>query len=501
MRQHEEICLHILATSDIHSHILNGEEGAQLYRAGTYVSEIRSREEHVLLLDNGGSLAGSIVAFYYAIIAPHKRHPMIKLMNALDYDASGVSADEFKFGLDFLNRSVALSRFPWLSANIEYAMTHEPYFSTPYIIHKIEDLRIAVIGLTSESLVKNENIEMEKDIAIERATISAKRWIRYIYEAEAPDFLIVLYHGGVSTSQRNEKANADAYANEILSNIGIVDLFITGHQRTTTLEHEDGTLFVRAGQNGEHLVHVEVTFRRRQSSYETLAIQPKIVSLSVYEEHEALLEMTKYDRQAVQKWQNEIIEGVHVDTRFSDFQSLLVEAHPFIQLLHESMTLHCDHTITCVHIPIPTSHGFKTPVQHKDVYEVYPHPDYLIDLTLKGHIIKTLIEKSVAYIQVNEGHLELSQIDPTHFLFWKGFEYTVDLSKPVHQRVTQMTLRPDYTYRVIMTDYCYRHYRQYLENAPIHEVSKVSMTECLIERLTQKDAIQSSSQNMTLIGY
>lgn len=501
MRQNEEICLHILATSDIHSHILNGEEGAQLYRAGTYVSEVRSREEHVLLLDNGGSLAGSIVAFYYAIIAPHKRHPMIKMMNALDYDASGVSADEFKFGLDFLNRSVALSRFPWLSANIEYAMTHEPYFSTPYIIHKIKDLRIAVIGLTSESLVKNENIEMEKDIAIERATISAKRWIRYIYEAEAPDFLIVLFHGGVSTSQRNEKANTDAYAHEILNNIGIVDLFITGHQRTTTLEHEDGTLFVRAGHNGEHLVHVEVTFRRRQSSYETLTIQPTIVALSEYEEHAELLEMTKYDRKAVQKWQNEIIEGVQVDARFSDFHVLLVSAHPFIQLLHESMTLHHENIISCVHLPLPTSHGFKTPIQHKTVYETYPHPDQLIDLTLEGRTIKTLIEKSVAYVQVNEGKLELFHIDPTHFLFWKGFDFTVDLSKPVNQRVTQLSLRPDYTYRVIMTDYCYRHYRQYIDTVPIHGVSQVSMTECLIERLAKSDAVECSKQNMTLIGY
>lgn len=501
MRQHEEIRVQILATSDIHSHILNGEEGAQIYRAGTYVSEIRQREDHVLLLDNGGSLAGNIVAFYYAIIAPHKRHPMIKLMNALDYNASGVSADEFKFGLDFLNRSVALSRFPWLSANIEYAMTHEPYFSTPYFIHKIDDLRIAVIGLTSESLVKNENIEMEKDIAIERATISAKRWIRYIYEAEAPDFLIVLYHGGVSTSQRTEKEVADQYAHEILKNIGIVDLFITGHQRATTLEHEDGTLFVRAGQNGEHLVHVEITFRRRQSSYETLKIEPTIVTLSDYEEHPELLEMTRYDRKAVQKWKNEGIHGAKVDTCFFDFQELLLKPHPFIELLHESMGLHHQVNISCVHLPLPLSKGLKSPIQHKDVYDAYPHPDQLIEVTLRGQVIKTLIEKSVAYLQEEAGTLKLSQLDPTRFLFWKGFDYTIDMSQPVHQRVTQMSLRQDYTYRVTMTDYCYRHYRQYLKDAPIHEVSKQSMPELMIERLSSSEPIKEAQQNMYIVGY
>ena len=72
-------------------------------------------------------MAGSLAAFYYAVVAPYKRHPMIKLMNAMQYDASGISPNEFKFGL-FLTRSVALSRFPWLSANIEYTVTREPFF-------------------------------------------------------------------------------------------------------------------------------------------------------------------------------------------------------------------------------------------------------------------------------------------------------------------------------------------------------------------------------------
>lgn len=496
MRQNEEIRLNILATSDIHSHILNDEAGSHIYRAGTYVSKVREREPHVLLLDNGGSLAGNIVAFYYALIAPHKRHPMIKVMNALEYDASGVSADEFKFGLDFLNRSIALSRFPWLSANIEYAMTHEPYFSTPYIIHKIKDLRIAVIGLTSETLVKNQNVEMEKDIAIERATVSAKRWIRYIYEAEAPDFLIVLFHGGVLTSQHLNQSKTD----EMLRNIGIVDLFITGHQQETTIENEDGTLVVRAGQNGEHLIHVEVTFRRRQSSYETIDINPEIVTLSQYDEHEALLDMTKYDRKAVQTWKNKMINGLHLDARFTDFEELLKHPHPFIELLHESIQNEHPTDISCVHLPLPSSKGCVTPLQHEDIFNIYPHPDHLIDMTLSGEVIKMLIEKSVAYLHSENDALTLNRIDPTHFLFWKGFDFTIDVSKPVNKRVTQFSLKRDYTYRVIMTDYCYRHYRQYLEHAAMHYVSKISMPELIIKRLSSTTPINKRKQNMMIVG-
>ena len=122
----------MIATSDMHSHFLNGDYGSNIYRAGTYVKDARKQNKHVILLDSGGSLAGSLAAFYYAVVAHN--HPMIKLMNAMQYDASGISPNEFKFGLSFLTRSVALARFPWLSANIEYTVTREPYFSTPYTI-------------------------------------------------------------------------------------------------------------------------------------------------------------------------------------------------------------------------------------------------------------------------------------------------------------------------------------------------------------------------------
>ena len=131
-------------------------------------------------------------------------------------DASGISPNEFKFGLSnefkfdyLLTRSVALSRFPWLSANIEYTVTREPYFSTPYTIKMYSDLKIAIVGLTSDGLMKNEYAEMEEDVCIEKTLVSAKRWIRYIHEVEEPDFLIVIYHGGLnkisSANKRNEK--------------------------------------------------------------------------------------------------------------------------------------------------------------------------------------------------------------------------------------------------------------------------------------------------------
>ena len=40
--------------------------------------------------------------------------------------------------------------------HIEYTVTREPYFSTPYTIKMYSDLKIAIVGLTSDGLMKNE---------------------------------------------------------------------------------------------------------------------------------------------------------------------------------------------------------------------------------------------------------------------------------------------------------------------------------------------------------
>lgn len=93
---------------------------------------------------------------------------MIKLMNAMQYDASGISPDDFKFGLSFLTKAVSLSRFQWLSANIEFALTKEPYFSTPYIIKEYDNVRIAIVGLTADGLMKTNSLKWRKRLVLKK---------------------------------------------------------------------------------------------------------------------------------------------------------------------------------------------------------------------------------------------------------------------------------------------------------------------------------------------
>ncbi len=90
-----------------------------------------------------------------------------------------------------------MARFPWLSANIEYNVTKEPYFSTPYCIKHFGDLKIAIVGVTADELMESRLSEMEQDVSIEKTF----HWhqndgLDISMKLKSQIFLIVIYHGG-----------------------------------------------------------------------------------------------------------------------------------------------------------------------------------------------------------------------------------------------------------------------------------------------------------------
>ncbi len=54
-------------------------------------------------------------------------------------------------------------------------------------------------------------------------------------------------------------------------------------------------------------------------------------------------------------------------------------------------------------------------------------------------------------------------------------------------------------YRVSMTDYCYRNYRQYLEDAVIHETGEITMVELISRNLKNQDYQIQQKQTFEVI--
>ena len=133
--------LRILATSDIHMHLLpfdylslcRSQQGS-LARLGTLIRRRQAEVPTSVLLDNGDFLQGNPMGDLAAADAPggpRKAHPAIAAMNALGYDAAALGNHDFNFGLSCLRRAAAGAAFPLLAANL--SVRHVAPF-TPYTI-------------------------------------------------------------------------------------------------------------------------------------------------------------------------------------------------------------------------------------------------------------------------------------------------------------------------------------------------------------------------------
>src|SRR4029077_687703 len=97
-----------------------------------------------LMLDAGGMFSGSLISDTFLAA------PVIDVMNAIGYDAAAVGVGEFSFGINILTARAREANFPLLSANVESPIEEIQVAA----IFNAQDVRIAVVGLTSEELMR-----------------------------------------------------------------------------------------------------------------------------------------------------------------------------------------------------------------------------------------------------------------------------------------------------------------------------------------------------------
>lgn len=116
-------------------------------------------------------------------------------MNLIGYDAMAVGNHEFDNPLTALRQQEKWAKFPFLSANIYQKSTGERLFK-PWAIFKRQDLKIAVIGLTTDDTAKIGNPEFFTDIEFRKPAEEAKVVIQELQMNEKPDVMIATTHMG-----------------------------------------------------------------------------------------------------------------------------------------------------------------------------------------------------------------------------------------------------------------------------------------------------------------
>ena len=251
----------LVSTTDMHGRSTENDVATQkadkntMLHAADAIKWLKSYYgDDVVLIDNGDTIQGNLVAQYAINKKADVINPMIEIMVELGYDTWTMGNHEFNFNPDQRDvqaeYAVAGGITP-LAANItliedgknfngEDAKAGDPFYA-PYIIKTLTDdfgrsVKVAIIGFgnpanaTWDIATNYPNLQFhsaenpEGDLAYE-----FQKWIDIVEEKESPDFIIISAHSGTGNAEGTSLENQGMYA---AMNSAGADMVITGHDHT-----------------------------------------------------------------------------------------------------------------------------------------------------------------------------------------------------------------------------------------------------------------------------
>ena len=219
----------ILHTNDHHGHFWRNDYreyglAAQKTLVDGIRKEVAAEGGSVLLLSGGDINTGVPESDL------QDAEPDFRGMNLIGYDAMAVGNHEFDNPLSVLRQQEKWAKFPFLSANIYQKSTNERLFK-PWAIFKRQDLKIAVIGLTTDDTAKIGNPEFFTDIEFRKPADEAKLVIQELNATEKPDVLIATTHmGHYDNGEHGSNAAGDVEMARSLP-AGALAMIVGGHSQ------------------------------------------------------------------------------------------------------------------------------------------------------------------------------------------------------------------------------------------------------------------------------
>jgi len=231
--------LTILHTNDLHARLTALENGRGGFAALAAV--IRRERAHCTdcILLNAGDLAqGTPVSTIF------QGEPVFEIANLFGFDAATIGNHDFDYGWMETRKFIQIANYPMVSANMVGADGR--LFTKPYVILKVNGLRVAVIGAMTEEL---RTLSTPKLLGEWHAVAPIEAARRYAAELRDQADLIVLL-GHINGAEENQ----------FLSLAPEIPVLVTGHIHTG-LEREvtrGGRILVRVKGYGEELGRLEL---------------------------------------------------------------------------------------------------------------------------------------------------------------------------------------------------------------------------------------------------
>jgi 2',3'-cyclic-nucleotide 2'-phosphodiesterase/3'-nucleotidase len=498
--------LRILATSDLHAHIMPWDYHADrassaigLARTASLIAAARAEVACCLLVDNGDFLQGSPLGDVEALRAQGdgaRLHPMIAAMNALGYDVAALGNHEFSHGLPFLLQSLAGARFPVVSANIVRRLGASPLedealVPPTLVLHRMlrgpdgvdHPLRIGIVGLTPPQTTQWDRAKLGDALSARDIVEAAAAHVPAL-RAKGTDLVLALSHSGIGSCVAQAWMEDASTAVAALPGI---DAVVTGHTHLTfpSTDHPQapgiepvagllsGKPAVMPGMFGSHLGVIDLDLRWDGARWQVQGGQSALRPIARRGPSGRLRTQTRSAPEIVA-----LAEPAHRATRLWARRPVgvtRIPLHSYFAMIAPSPTVRLIARAQAVHVcralqggphgdlpvlsaaapfhaggrggPENYTHIAAGRVTLRNVFDIYPYPNTIAALLVTGADLHDWLERSFSqFFQIAPGAQEADLLDPDfpsfNFDMIEGLTWTVDLSSPARCDARGEVIRP-----------------------------------------------------------
>ncbi|CPR67498.1 bifunctional metallophosphatase/5'-nucleotidase [Lactobacillus crispatus] len=423
-------------------------------------------DNNVVVTDAGDCLQGSPLASYAHSTGDYSDLRIFtQAYNAVGYDARCLGNHDFNFGLDYLSYYVDNNEAPIINDNVLDAETEVPFFGREYTIIKRNGLKIGLLGITTQYIPHWEPKENVKGLKFASAYEKIKHYAKIL--RPQVDILAVMYHGGFESDPETGKATepnrGENEGYQILTKIPEVDVLLTGHQhRRLNLVTRD-TAIVQPGYRGEAVA--EVVLDIDDDTKKIKSMSTKLIDTKDYDPDPVIVDIVSDLDKRTQKWLDQPIAHLDKPARIENAMKGRIEGAPFINLIQQMQLWFTKADVSATAVMSETAKGFDKTITMRDVLLNYPYANQLCRVKLTGKELRHIIEHSAGFLKKDEaGNIGFIDrwIKPKpmlyHFDVFYPVEYEADLSRPVGERLTKLTLhgkpiKDDQIYHLAVNNY------------------------------------------------
>ena len=443
----------IAATTDVHGRLRGWDYFADradaergLSRAATVVDSVRAANPgRVLLLDAGDLLQGNPLTYVAARVSRDTLSPVVAAMNAMQYDAAAIGNHEFNYGVPLLDRAVAQARFPFLSAN-----SYRPDGARKYRAwHLVErgGVKVGLVGATTPGVMVWDRDNVRGRVEV-RDIVPALREAVDEARAAGAEVVVATVHSGLDGPSSYDTVTtgvpSENVSGRIAREIPGIDVVVFGHSHREVADTVIGsTLLVQPKNWATSVAVATLRLARDGGRWRVTGRRGAIVPAAGHAEHPGVLAATERMHRETVAYVTAPIGSTPVAWRADSARAVDTPLIDFM-LEVQRRTAGADLASTAAFSLEATLDSGAITVA--EIARLYPYENTLRAVRISGRQLREYLEHSARYYRtLGSPGTAASLADPAvpgyNFDIVAGADYTIDLSRPLGQRITRLAVR------------------------------------------------------------